>query len=180
MTAPKKSKRTREEQIDYILAQLVKKRSLSEICEEPDLPTLDAFLYWVRRDADLSQRYAYAREAQVTGLLEDCLQIAEDATDDAYIWTDPKTQRQYARIDGKTARRSQLIIETRERFAKLMLPERFAQQRMDVTSGGKALPAPVQINDNRIQALITLAATRAQALTQQIDVTPTSIDDVMS
>lgn len=138
------------------------------------MPSITVFLYRVGRNADLSQRYAHAREAQITGLLEDSIELAEQATDDAYIWTDPKTNRQYARLDGKSIKRTQLIIETRERFAKMMMPERFAQQRMDVTSGGKALPAPVVQNDNRIQQLLVLAAHRASQLGQPalIDATP--------
>ena len=170
----------RERIVEHICVELEKKRFASKICAEDEgMPSFSQFLAWCAENPQFQSRYAQAREAQVEALLEEGLQIAEDATDDAYIWTDPKTNRQFARIDGKTVRRSQLIIETRERFAKMMLPERFAQQRMDVTSGGKALPAPVQINDNRIQALLQLAAHRAQQLSAPIDVTPLALSDVM-
>jgi hypothetical protein len=137
---------------------------------------MTAFLTRVSRNADLSEAYARAREAQITGLLEESIALAEKATDDAYIVTDPRTGRKYAKLDGKSVKRTQLIIETRERFAKMMLPERFAQQRMDVTSGGKALPAPVQVNDNRIQALLQLAAHRAMQLAEPVLIDAKPVD----
>ena len=148
--------------IDHVLEQLVKKRSLSAICAEDEAaPSMSAFLAWVAKDATLAERYVRAREVQIIGLLEETMEIAESATDDAYITTDG-AGRKVAKINGRAFKRAALMIEARERFAKMMLPERFAQQRMDVTSGGKALPAPVQANDNRLNALLLLAAQRAQ------------------
>lgn len=173
----------RQAQIDHILEELAKKRSLSEVCKNDEgMPKLTTFLGWVAKDAELAELYARAREAQITTLLEETLEVAESATDDAYVTTDSSGKR-VAKINGRAVRRAQLIIETRERFAKMMMPDRFNTNRTDITSGGKALPAPVQQNDNRIQALLVLAAQRAAALgqgpTPAIDVTPLSIDDVM-
>ena len=51
-----------------------------------------------------------------------------------------------------------------------------------MTSAGKALPAPVTHNDNRIQTLLTLAAQR-MAQPTLIDARPADsddLDDVMS
>lgn len=184
MVAPRPDK---DAQIEHILEQLEEKRSLSDICKnDAGMPRMSLFLGWVKKDATLADRYACAREAQITSTLEEIIQIADDATDDAQI-IKGKDGKVYAKLDGFSVRRSQLMIEARERFAKMMMPERFAQQRMDVTSGGKALPAPVQTNDNRIVALLTLAAERAAMLSghaktssQLIDVTPMQLDDVMS
>lgn len=184
MNRPREDK---DAQIEHILTQLEEKRSLSEICrDDPGTPRMSLFLAWVKKDATLADRYACAREAQITSALEEIITIADDATDDATVIQDPRTKRWYAKLDGASVRRSQLMIEARERFAKMMMPERFAQQRMDVTSGGKALPAPVQHNDNRIVALLTLAAERAAGLaavgntsSRLIDVTPLGLDDVM-
>jgi hypothetical protein len=174
---------TKDEQIDHILDQLAKKRSLSAICAEDEgMPLLTSFLAWVRKDASLEQRYRDAREAQLTSLLEETLAIAESATDDCYITTDASGKK-VAKIKGRAFKRAQLMIETRERFAKLMLPDRFNTNRTDITSGGKALPAPVMQNDNRLNALLLLAAERAKALTMgapMIDATPLALDDVMS
>ena len=176
---------TKEQQIDHILEQLEEKRSLSKICaEDAGMPRVSSFLAWVAKDATLAERYSHAREAQITKMLEETLDIADNATDDAYIWEDPKTKRQYARLNGDSVKRAALRINARERFAQLMAPERFNTSRTDITSGGKALPAP-QANDNRIVALLTLAAQRASELNQArahnvIDVTPLSLDDVMN
>jgi hypothetical protein len=172
----------RKAQIDHILEELAKKRSLTAICaEDRGMPPVTTFLGWVAKYPEVAEGYACAREAQITGLLEETLEIAESATDDAYIVDNGRGK--VAKIRGRAIRRAQLIIETRERFAKMMMPDRFNTNRTDITSGGKALPAPVQQNDNRIQALLVLAAQRAAALgqgpTPTIDVTPLSIDDVM-
>ena len=148
------------------------------------MPTMRVLMRWQSEDQTIRQRIAHAREAQVEKMLEETIRIADDATDDAEIWTDPKTKRQYARLNGSSTKRAALQIATRESFAKMMLPERFAMTRTDITSGGKALPAPVQHNDNRIVALLQLAASRASELKavggQTIDVTPLSLDELMS
>lgn len=173
---------TKEQQIDHILDQIAEKRSLSEICKsDAGMPKLTTFLGWVAKSPDLSERYAHAREAQLTALLEETIDIAEDATDDAYITTD-SSGKKVAKINGKAFKRAALMIEARERFAKMMLPDRFNTNRTDITSGGKALPAPVSQNDNRIQALLVLAAERAKqlvAVPHTIDASP-SLDDLMS
>lgn len=182
-----KPREDKDAQIEHILTQLEEKRSLSEICrDDPGVPRMSLFLGWVKKDPSLAERYACAREAQITSALEEIITIADDATDDATVLQNPHTKRWYAKLDGASVRRSQLMIEARERFAKMMMPERFAQQRMDVTSGGKALPSPVQHNDNRIVALLTLAAERAAGLaavgnvsSKMIDVTPLGLEDVM-
>lgn len=179
---------TREQQIEHILKQLEEKRSLSDICKsDAGMPTMSAFLGWVRKDATLAERYSHAREAQVTGLLEEMIQIADSATDDIETYFDTGKKRTVARINGKAIRRAQVMVETRERFAKLMAPERFATQRTDITSGGKALPSPVQTSDNRIVALLMLAAERAAQLSAAsrvpvgtvLDVPAMRIEDVM-
>jgi hypothetical protein len=172
----------KQARIDHVLRELEKKRSLTDICKrDKAAPSMAAFLAWVAKDATLADRYACAREVQITALLEETLDIADSASDDIEVYIDKVRNKPVAKINGPCVRRAQLQIEARERFAKMMLPERFAMNRTDITSGGKALPAPVQQNDNRIQALLVLAAERAAALGQPkaIDVTPLSIDDVM-
>lgn len=162
-----------------------KKRSITSILrEDKGMPNLTTLYAWRDENPLFSQRLARAREAYIEQLLEETIDIAEDASDDIEIWTDPKTKRQYPRLTGSSVKRAALRIQTRERFAILAMPEKYGTQRMDVTSGGKALPAPSEGRDNRLDAILALALSRRQQAlpgNEPIDVTPEpSLDDVMS
>jgi hypothetical protein len=171
----------RERVIEHICEQLEEKRSLSKICgEDEGMPPLRTIMRWQSEDATVKQRIAHARDAYIHKLLDETIDIAEEASDDAYIWTDPKTKLKYARLDGSSVKRATLRIATRERYAQLMAPDRYGN-KVDITSGGKALPAPsASGHDNRLDAILALALAR-RGQQPMIDVTPEpSLDDVMS
>jgi hypothetical protein len=169
------------EVIELVCAQLEEKRFLSQICSGKDAPCgMSTFLRWVAESDEVRERYARARGIGITKLLEENIAISDEAVTDAYIAYDNQG-KPYAKLDGDCVRRAALRISTRERFAQLMAPERYGN-RIDVTSGGKALPAPqsVTLVDNRVNALLVLAAQR-MAEGGLIDARPADdIDDIMS
>jgi hypothetical protein len=161
------------------------KLSLSKALKaERGLPSMAAILQWCSESPTLAARYAHAREAYVEHLLDETIDIAEDACDDIEIYTDPKTKRQYPRLKASSVKRAALRIATRESYARMVLPHKYGTQRMDVTSGGKALPA-ASGHDNRLDAILALAMSRRQLAApsdEPIDITPepVGLDEIMS
>ena len=110
----------------------------------------------------LLERVERARELGAGKHLDEIIEISDNKTEDA----NSRKVRIYAR----------------EKYAAMIAPQRYGA-KLDVTSAGKALPAPVTHNDNRIQALLTIAAERMaqRALPTTVDVTPIDpLEDVMT
>ena len=85
------------------------------------------------------------------------LDIAADATDDAYIrYVDGKP---VAAIDGTAIRRADLMIKTRQWVAEKMRPAHYGN-RVDITSGGRAIGAPVKDAAERLHQIMLAAMAR--------------------
>lgn len=138
--------------IEHVLEQLANGRALSSICEDDAAAcSYGQWFRWQLADEELREAVAHAREAGATKLLEEIITISDDKTEDAH------------------SRR--VRIHARERYAAMLSPQRFGQ-KVDVTSGGKALPAPVAADRGKIDALLALALARRSGEQPMIDVTP--------
>lgn len=158
---PEYSHADKERVIDHICDELVNKRFVSSILREDEgMPPPSRFAQWLAESEVFREKVARAREAGVEAHLEDMIAIADDASDDVEVRYDSKG-KPYAYVNGVTTQRAKVMIYAREKAAQMLAPRRFGQ-KLDVTSDGKALPAPqantLVIADNRVQSLIALAA----------------------
>lgn len=153
--------------VDHVCEQLINKRFVTSILREDEgMPGAATFTSWLAESEVFQSKVARAREAGVEAHLEDMISIADEASDDAEVAYD-KNGKAYVRMDGVSVARAKLMIYAREKAAQMLAPRRFGQ-KLDVTSDGKALPAPTQntlvVADNRVQSLIAIAAhNKAQA-----------------
>lgn len=152
--------------VEHVLDELAKGRSLSKICADSQMSlSYTGWMRWQLADEDLRERVAHAREAGATKLLEEVIEIADDKDEDS------------------NSRR--VRIYAREKYAAMIAPQRFGQQKLDITSGGKALPQPIQASTDRIDALLAIAAMRMGNGQRQLEAPIVEgeivdIDDVMS
>lgn len=183
---------THEEQkrvVDYVCEQLVtRKRSLFNILDQDKpkgfaLCSYATFKRWQRESETIASLVAHAREDMLEAMVEEIVEISDQRNGDVYIDYD-KDGNPVAKIDGDAIQRAKLRVYAREKAAAMMLPYRYGQ-KLDVTSGGEKLAssdAPARLD--KIEALLTLAASRARQHTLEgptIDITPEpTIDDVMS
>lgn len=169
--------------IEHVCSQLAEKRFLSDICKEDEgVPPHATLMRWCDENPEWRRAYERARETGCTRLLEENIAIADEAVSDAYIAYD-QSGKPYAKLDGDSVRRAALRVNARERFAQLMAPHLYGP-RMDVTSGGKPLPAPAPtlVINNRVDALLVLAQQRKAEGTPLIDISPSepdTLDDIM-
>lgn len=143
--------------VAHVLDELSKGRSLAAICEKDKCISYSQWMLWQRSDPELTEDVARAREAGATRHVEEIVAISDNRKEDA----NSRKVRIYAR----------------EKYAAMIAPQRFGQ-RMDVTSGGKPLEAPPPITlqiDNRVQALLLLAAQRAAGALPA----PDELDEIM-
>lgn len=141
------------------------------------MPSLSTICKWqAEPDGLVAERLAHARETGATTLLDEIVEISDAPGADAYVAYD-SNGKPYAKLDGDTVQRAKLRVYARETYARMIAP-RIYGQRMDVTSGGKPLPAPTTVIVNRVEALLVLAQQR-KALGPMLDVTPLDDDDEM-
>ena len=161
---------------EHICNELANKRFISSILREDEgMPSPAQWARWLAEDTPdaevLREKVARAREAGVEAHLEDMIAIADDATGDAEVAYDAQGKA-YVKMDGDNVQRAKTRIYAREKMAQMLTPRRFGQ-KLDVTSDGKALPAPqvnvTQLADNRVQTLIALAAQRKAAKQKLLD-----------
>jgi hypothetical protein len=137
----------RQRIVDHVLAQLALGTPVSKIFEEGTGLCSEATWYrWLLNDQSLREEVAQAREIGCERHIDQMIVIADDREGD----TDPQSRR--------------VRIYAREKAAAMLAPRRFGQ-RLDVTSGGKPLPAPqsATLVDNRIKSVLMLVQQRKEA-----------------
>lgn len=91
--------------------------SLQKICKAfPELPSHQTINEWRWQYPGFSDRYISAKKIQAELMFDDCLEIADDATND-WMETIPKEDQPVGwRLNGEHVQRSKLRIDTRMRL----------------------------------------------------------------
>lgn len=82
-----------EEMGDVICRRLVEGESIKQMCAGDDMPNASTVYTWIDRHPSFAEKYARARSAQTEAMLEDMLEIADNAK------IDPQDKR--IRIDTR-------------------------------------------------------------------------------
>lgn len=98
---------------DEIIWRMSNGQSLSHICESDNMPDPATVLDWVEKDTSFGHKYRRAREHQSDVLFNQCLDIADDTSNDTIKneLTGEKT------ANNAAIQRDRLRIETRFRMA---------------------------------------------------------------
>jgi hypothetical protein len=109
-----------------VCARIAKGETLVSICEDLHMPAESTVREWTRKDIGFSRAYARARDAGFDRLAEECLQIAEDGTND---YVDRMVGDRMVRVvDKEHVLRSKLRIETRLKLLAKWDPKRYGEK----------------------------------------------------
>lgn len=120
---------------------------LREICRQPGHPSARAVYAWIVADSDLAAHIARAREIGYDQLAEECLDIADNATND---WTTRETVNKAGQpgveraLDSEHIQRSKLRIETRLKLLAKWRPDKYGDKTI-IT--GDANGAPIKTEE---------------------------------
>lgn len=124
--------------IPAILDRLSQGESLNAICKTEGFPAESTVRLWAKDDVDgFAAKYARAREIGYERLADEILEIADDGTNDTRTDDEGNVMTDYDVIQ-----RSKLRVDARKWILSKMLPKVFGD-KVDVTSGGKELKAPI-------------------------------------
>ncbi|SNT15663.1 hypothetical protein SAMN06295912_1504 [Sphingomonas laterariae] len=150
---------------DAILEEVSDGIPLAEACRKHGVGRTTIY---DRRDADkeFAERLARARELGEDAILEETLDIADDATNDWMMRTgrDDEHDEQGVgwRLNGEHVQRSKLRVETRLKLLAVWNPKKFGS-KVDVTSGGEQIKSADDIST------MTRLASLAASLQGRID-----------
>jgi hypothetical protein len=126
---------------DVVVAELCERLSRGEpmasICRSEGMPDVNTINMWRDTDAEINSRVAHARDLGFDHLAADCLHIADDNGLDTRVNDAGVTV-----VDRDHIQRAKLRIETRLKLLACWDPRRYGN-KVDVTSGGETIPAPI-------------------------------------
>ena len=138
-----------KEASSLICDEIVKGRSVRSILnpatrDKAKFPSYVEYLGWLSADADLSKQYARAMEWRAEGLLEDTIEIADDATMDTIESVDgdgcPVIKANIEHIQ-----RTKIRIEARQFALRKMAPKKYGD-KVDITTDGDKINQAGVIN----------------------------------
>ena len=140
------SKRT-PEVVDHIMNGLSEGKTLTSLCDGPDMPNRSTFIDWINSDPILSHRFARAREIGGDVIAEECLKIADFSALDTLI--NEKTGNPQA--DSEWIARSRLRVDTRLKLLAKWYPKKYGE-KLDIEHSGKTtMEVEVYIGGKRVE-----------------------------
>lgn len=121
-----------QDKADAICERLANAESLRKICLSDDMPCQTTVFKWLSQNPEFAKQYAHAREAQADALFDECLDIADDGTND-WMGDDDK-------YNGDAVQRSRLRIDTRKWMAGKLRPKVYGEKVLHGSDPDNPLP----------------------------------------
>lgn len=128
-----------------ICIRIAEGESLRSICADEDMPSKTTVLNWLadKGHSQFLAQYARAREAQADALVEECLEIADEASNDWMERKGPDGQSLGWQLNGEHVQRSKLRVDTRKWWAARLAPKKYGERQQVTGADG----GPIQVQD---------------------------------
>lgn len=127
------SKRTQAIE-DEIFRRIGEGETLRAICRDEHMPSYGAVYDWAEADKDFSSRLAHARDKGEEAIAQECIEIADDGTNDWMEKHGKDGEFIGYQINGEHVQRSKLRIETRLKLLAVWNPKKYGN-KVDVSHG---------------------------------------------
>lgn len=127
---------------DRVIAWVESGKPLAELCREPGMPNRRTIGKWRAKDEEFRARFARAREDGFDEIADECLAIADDASNDWMERTGNDGDSLGWQLNGEAVQRSRLRIDTRMQLLARWCPGRYGQK---VAIGGSASLDPIKV-----------------------------------
>ena len=134
-----------EKTVEEICSRISEGEPLRVICRDEHMPAYRTVYDWMKVSKDFAARFAHARELGEDALAEECLDIADNSTND---WLEVNGDNQEAtgwKFNSEHVQRSKLRIETRLKLLAKWNPKKYGDKITQEHTGanGTALQPPV-------------------------------------
>jgi hypothetical protein len=118
---------------DLILAELMRGRTLTDICRDPDMPNIQSVHNWRTQDrGGFAARYKQAREIGCETIADEMMDIADDRSQDWIVRTH-KDGTTDAILDPERIGRARMRLDARRWRLSKMLPRSYGD-RLDLNA----------------------------------------------
>lgn len=134
-----------QELADEICRRLAQGESVLQICRTSEhMPEARTVYSWLLDEdkEDFQKKYTRAREIQAEVFHDELTEIADDGSND-WMEIETKSGGSMTVVDHEHVNRSRLRVDTRKWIISRMNPRKYGE-KLDVTSGGKAIKEPKQ------------------------------------
>lgn len=112
----------------YICARLMDGESLRSICLDQNMPDRATVHRWLASNEAFRDQYARAREIQADTIVDETLDIADDATNDWMERRNDDGQSIGWQVNGEHIQRSRLRIDQRKWMAGKLAPKKYGER----------------------------------------------------
>jgi len=138
--------------MDEIVDRVSKGETLRAICREPGKPSWSVVYQWMDEVPEFSTRFAQARARGFDAIAAECLEIADDATNDFMDKRGADGDVIGKQLDAEHVQRSKLRIETRLKLLAKWDPKRYGEKL--AIGGADDLPPIRSATDEQLDARI--------------------------
>ena len=128
----------KHQMVESILARIAEGEPLRQICREENMPGWVTVYSWLDSDPNFAERFARAREKGEDAIAQECMDIADNASNDWMERYDQDGEKCIGwQINGDHVQRSKLRIETRLKLLAKWNPKKWGERQtvdMNVTN----------------------------------------------
>lgn len=110
-----------------LCAELAEGRSLRSVCEADDMPSKSVVFKWLSKHEDFVDQYARAKEEAADSLVDEILDIADDARND-WMAIHGNGDAEAYKLNGEAIQRSRLRVDSRKWIASKLKPKKYGEK----------------------------------------------------
>lgn len=141
-----------DELINAICERVANGEPLRQICREEGMPGWTTVYAWLNTREGLSERFAHARSLGEDCIAQECLDIADNATNDWMEHFDKEGDSTGWKLNGDHVQRSKLRIETRLKLLAKWNPKKWGEKV--AIGGADDLPPVRQLSESELEGRI--------------------------
>jgi hypothetical protein len=107
---------------DAVIAWIADGKTLREFCRQDGKPSYGTIYNWIEKDEQFASRFACAREQGEDVIAQECLQIADDGSND---WQDTEYG---PKVNQEHIQRSRLRVDTRLKLLAKWNPKKYGER----------------------------------------------------
>lgn len=123
---------------EEICSRLANGESLRSICKDEHISDKATIMVWLFKDDEIYRtfhdQYAQARRMQAEAMVDECLDIADDSTND-YMTRLNKDGEEHEVLNSEHIQRSKLRLDARKWVASKLLPKKYGDFQRNEISG---------------------------------------------
>lgn len=123
-----------------ILDWIASGKPLREFCRQDSKPSYGTVYDWMERDKDFASRFARAREIGEDVIAQECLEIADDGSNDWMERSGKGEESEGWVANGEHIQRSRLRVDTRLKLLAKWNPKKYGEKIQQEHSGADGGP----------------------------------------